>query len=131
MKISPEEAAEWGLWTVRVKLDDSVIPDEQPDTDPPTERLIQAYRGMSFEVWSLQDRMKRLAVRLMDDKYISVSELARELNVSRQTLYAWYQEKHSRLADPEAQQPPTPSRPRRVVLGRQVRGRPGWPRGRD
>lgn len=89
-------------WEVTRRYDDSLDPYDREArkelyTNPSIEQLVGHYRQLKGKVEVIERNMREIAVTLMSDPYISTSKLARELGVSRQTLYTWHEEAHPNL----------------------------------
>lgn len=106
MRISEDEARRWYV----LKPDDKdgqpllqiiqeweqaeidQIPDEGFNLNPSVEDLLEALKLWQWREQQGETRKKELARRLMEYRFVSITQLADAIGVSRPTLYAWARE---------------------------------------
>lgn len=110
MRISEEEAQRWGCTKLGIMSPFEITTDTMRtrplsapppvgdattsgyNTDPPIEQLIAIYKWHEAAEQEHNRVRKEVALRLMENRFISLKKLAQELSISRPTLYAWQQE---------------------------------------
>lgn len=94
MRITKDEVQRWD-WRCQHDFDK----DGPLQTEQSVEQLLEIYQIWWNREYEAKQRLRQVAVKLMDNQLVSVSKLSTLLHVSRQTLYAWYDEARPRPVD--------------------------------